>query len=101
MQSNQLLSPSLDRCIHTIECDILTSVSTVQNNLAARLKKPNLNNAEFAALESVLSLDVGYTSNKADKNYAPTVYSKELAREQCYLHLETKGLRRKENIAGS
>ena len=58
-------------------------------------KRPNLNRAESAALKSVLSLDVGY--NNADKNYGPTVYSRELAREQCRLHLEDqeKGTYRK------
>jgi hypothetical protein len=76
-RSNQFLSPSLDRCIRNIEYDILTTASTVRSNLAARLKRPNLNRAEYAVLKSVLSLDVGY--NNADKNYGPTVYSRELA----------------------
>jgi hypothetical protein len=52
----------------------------VRNNLPARLKRPNLNRAEYAALKSVLSLEVGY--NNADKNYGPTIYSRELAKEQ-------------------
>ncbi len=76
----------MERCICDIEYDILTSASAVQSKFAARLKRPNLNRAEFAALKSVLSLDVGY--NNADKNYGPTVYSRELASEQCSLHLE-------------
>ncbi len=58
----------------------------VRTCLAARLKWPYLNRAESAALKSAQSLDVGY--NNSDKNYGPTVYSKELAREQCHLHLE-------------
>ncbi len=65
-QNNQFLSPSLDRCTSNIEYDILTSASSVRINLAARLKRPNLNCAEVSALRSVLSLDVGY--NSADKN---------------------------------
>ena len=70
-RSNQLLSPFFDRCIRNIEYDhdILTSASTVQSDLAARLKRPNLNHAEFAVLKSVLSLDVGY--NNADLLFTP------------------------------
>jgi hypothetical protein len=94
-RGNQLLSPSLDRCISSIEYDIISTASTVRTCLAARLKRPNLNSAESAALKSVQSLDVGY--NISDKNYGPTVYSRELAREQCRLHLEDqeKGTYRK------
>jgi hypothetical protein len=58
----------------------------VRTCLAARLKRPKLNHAESAALKSVQRLDVGY--NNSDENYGPTVYSGELAREQCRLHLE-------------
>jgi hypothetical protein len=36
-------------------------------------------------MESVLDLDIRY--NNADKNYGPTAYSQELAKEQCSLHL--------------
>jgi hypothetical protein len=85
-RSNQFLSPLFDRCIRNIEYDFLASASTVRSNLAARFKRPNLSRAEFAALKSIRSLDVGY--NNADKNYGPTIYSRELAREQCRLHLE-------------
>ncbi len=37
-------------------------------------------------MESVLDLDIRY--NNADKNYGPTAYSQELAKEQCSLHLD-------------
>jgi hypothetical protein len=69
----------------------------VRNNLPARLKRLNLNRAEYAALKSVLSLEVGY--NNADKNYGPTIYSRELAKEQCRLHLDDQEKRTYSRIA--
>jgi hypothetical protein len=41
------------------------------------------------ALSTSQSLDVGYKNS--DKNYEPTVHSRELARKQCRLHLEDQG----------
>jgi hypothetical protein len=37
-------------------------------------------------MESDLDLKIRY--NNADKNYGPTAYSRELAKEKCSLHLD-------------
>ncbi len=51
-RGNQLLSPSLDRCISSIEYDSISTASAVRNCLSARWKRQNLNRAEFAALNA-------------------------------------------------
>lgn len=94
-QGNQFLSPFFDRCIRKLECDILATVERVHTICPKRWKWPNMSSAERSAIANVLDQDVGY--NKSDKNYGPTLYSRELFKEQCYLHLEDaqKGTYRK------
>lgn len=94
-QGNQFLSPFFDRCIKNFEYDTLEVAATVRKALPLRWKRPNLSAAERSATASVLNLDVGY--NSSDKNYGPVLYSKELSRVQCQLHLEdaSKGTYRK------
>ena len=85
-QGNQFLSPFFDRCICKLELDIAARAEEARKILPVRWKWPNVNSAEQSAIASVLDQDVGY--NKSDKNYGPTLYSRELFREQCRLHLE-------------
>ena len=46
----------------------------------------NITGAEQSVIKRMREFDVVY--NIADKNYGAVVYSKELSKEQCLLHLE-------------
>lgn len=94
-KGNQFLSPMFDRCIRNLEYDVLAVATEVRRSVRLRQNRHNLSAAERSAIASVLRLDVGF--NSSDKNYGPVLYSRELSREQCRLHLEdaSKGTYRK------
>ena len=75
--------PVFDRFIKHFEYD---TIEVVCKALLLRWKQQNLSAAERSATASVLNLDVDY--NSSDKKYGPVMYSKELSRVQCQLHLE-------------
>ena len=85
-RGNQFLSPFLDRCIRTMERDIVASTTSARKTLKARHRWPNITRAEQSVVTRMQDCDVGY--NTADKNYGGVVYSKKLFKEQCLLHLE-------------
>ena len=85
-KGNQLLSPAFDRCICNLERDVVVCATRAREALHTRHKWPNLTKSERSALKQLKGLDVGF--NNADKNYGPVVYSRELSREQCLLHLQ-------------
>jgi hypothetical protein len=66
--------------------DIVATAEETRKILPVRWKWPNVSSAERSAIASVLDQDVRY--NISDKNYGPTMYSRELFREQCHLNLE-------------
>ena len=78
-----------DRCIRNLEYDVLAVATEVRKSMRLRQNRHNLSVAERSAIASVLRLDVGF--NSSDKNYGPVLYSRELSREQCRLHLEDAG----------
>ena len=84
-KGNQLLSPAFDRCICNLEKDVVASTTRAREALPARHKWPNLTKLELSALKQLKNLGVGF--NNADKNFGLVVYSRELSREQCLLHL--------------
>jgi hypothetical protein len=62
--------------------------------LRPQRKPKSFSKAELEMIHKLQELDVGY--NIADKNYGSVVYSKQLFKEQCLLHLEDeKGTYRK------
>ena len=85
-RGNQFLSPFFDRCIRTMERDIVASTTNARKTLTARYRWPNITKAEQSVITRMQEIDVGY--NIADKNYGAVVYSKKLFKEQCLLHLE-------------
>ena len=85
-KGNQMLSPAFDRCIRKLETDILAVATSAKKSLCLKHQWPNLTKSEQLVIKRMRGLDVGY--NIADKNYGAVVYSKELFKEQCLLHLE-------------
>ena len=85
-QGNQFLSPCLDRRIRNLERDIVASATSARKAITAQHRWPNITRAEQSVIKRMQEFDVGY--NIADKNYGAVVYSKELFKEQCLLHLE-------------
>jgi hypothetical protein len=69
-----------------MERDIVAATTNAKKILNARYRWPNLTKDEQSAILRMRELDVGY--NLADKNYGAVVYSKDLFKEQCLLHLE-------------
>ena len=63
----------------------LAATSAMQS-LTALHRWQNINRAEQSAIKLMREFDVGY--NTADKKYGAVVFSKELSKEQCLLHLE-------------
>jgi hypothetical protein len=91
---NQLLSPYFDRSISNIERDIIAVAAAAKKSLSARHRWPNITKVEQSVIMQMRELDVGY--NTADKNLGAVVYSKDLFKEQCLMHLEdSKGTYRK------
>lgn len=85
-RGNQFLSPLFDRHMRTMERDIVAAATSARKFLTARHRWPNITGAEQSVIKRMREFDVGY--NIADKNYGAVVYSKELSKEQCLLHLE-------------
>ena len=85
-RGNQFLSPYFDRRIHTMEREIVATATNAIKTLTARHRWPNITRAEQSVITRMRMIDVGY--NIADKNYGAVVYSKNLFKEQCLLHLE-------------
>ena len=85
-RGNQFLSPFFDRRIHSMERDIVAAATNAKKTLTARHRWPNVSKAEQSVITRMREIDVGY--NTADKNYGAVVYSKNLFKEQCLLHLE-------------
>jgi len=85
-QGNQFISPVFDRCIKSLEKDILAATVNAKKTLRAKHRWPNITKAEQQVMTRMQDLDVGF--NTADKNYGAVVYSKDLFQEQCLLHLE-------------
>ena len=85
-RGNQLLSPLFDRCICNIERDIVAAATEARRLLPAKYRWSNITKAERTVLRRMNDCNVGY--HDADKRYGPVVYSKELFKEQCLLHLE-------------
>ena len=83
---NHQLSPLFDLRLRELERRIVAAATEAKQSLASRHRWPNLTRAERDALMQIQRRDVGY--NIADKNYGAVVYSKELFKEQCLLHLE-------------
>jgi hypothetical protein len=71
-----------------MERDIVASTTNAKKILTARhpYRWPNVSKAEQSVITRMQEMDVGY--NTADKNYGAVVYSKNLFKEQCLLHLE-------------
>ena len=65
---------------------LFRSVKTAQSMVKPQHRRPNISKGEREVLVKLRELDVGY--NIADKNYGAVVYSKDLFKEQCRLHLE-------------
>ena len=65
-----------------MERDIVATATSAKNFLTARHPWSNIT----GVIKRMRELDDGY--NIADKNYGAVVYSKELSKEQCLLHLE-------------
>jgi hypothetical protein len=71
-----------------MERDIVATTTNAKKILTARhpYRWPNVSKAEQSVITRMQEMDVGY--NTADKNYGAVVYSKNLFKEQCLLHLE-------------
>ena len=85
-KGNQFLSPLFERHMRTMERDIVAAATSAKKSLTARHRWPNITRAEQSVIKRMREFDVGY--NTADKNYGAVVFSKELSKEQCLLHLE-------------
>ena len=85
-KGNQFLSPLFDQHMRTMERDIVAAATSTKKSLTARHRWPNVTSAKQAVIKRMREFDVGY--NIDDKNYGAVVYSKELSKEQCLLHLE-------------
>lgn len=85
-QGNQFLSPLFDRCIRSIEKDVIQAATSAKRSLSNKHKWPNISKAEQTVIKKLQDMDIGF--NTADKNYGAVVYSKDLFEEQCLLHLE-------------
>ena len=83
---NQFMSPFFDRCLSSLEKDILHASKTAKKTLRVKHRWPNITKEEQEVILRMRNMDVGY--NLADKNYGAVVYSKEIFRKQCQLHLE-------------
>ena len=93
-RGNQPLSPFFEQHLRTMERDIVEATTKAKKLLSAKHRWPNISKAELEMIHKLQELDVGY--NIADKNYGSVVYSKQLFKEQCLLHLEDeKGTYRK------
>lgn len=85
-KGNQMLSPMFDRCLRNFERDVIRIATDAKRTLNVKHKRPNITKAEQCVIMRMRELDVGY--NIADKNYGTVVYSKDLFKEQCLMHLE-------------
>ncbi len=85
-RGNQMLSPAFERCTRDMEKDIIAAAACARKTLNAKYRWPNITKAEQNVIARMREIDVGY--NIADKNYGAVVYSKDLFKEQCLLHLE-------------
>ena len=81
-----MLSPAFERCTRDMEKDIVAAAACAGKTLNAKYRWPNITKAEQNVIARMREIDVGY--NIADKNYGAVVYSKDLFKEQCLLHLE-------------
>ena len=75
-----------DRCLQNFERDVIRIAIDAKRTLNVKHKRPNITKAEQCVIMRMRELDVGY--NIADKNYGTVVYSKDLFKEQCLMHLE-------------
>ena len=85
-RGNQPRAPTFKRCLLQLEDNITEKVKTAQSMVKPQHRRPNISKGEREVLVKLRELDVGY--NIADKNYGAVVYSKDLFKEQCRLHLE-------------
>jgi hypothetical protein len=85
-KGNQMMSPFFEQHLNNIERDIVATATRTRKLLPAKFRWPNITQAEQSVLLQMSESDIGY--NIADKNRGPVVYSKDLYREQCQLHLE-------------
>ena len=85
-KGNQMMSPFFEQHLNNIERDIVATATRTRKLLPAKFRWPNITQAERSVLLQMSESDIGY--NTADKNRGPVVYSKDLYREQCRLHLE-------------
>jgi hypothetical protein len=85
-KGNQMMSPFFEQHLNNIERDIVATATRTRKLLPAKFRWPNITQAERSVLLQMSESDIGY--NIADKNRGPVVYSKDLYREQCRLHLE-------------
>ena len=82
----KFISPAFDRHLRNLERDIVAAATSAKMTLTARHRWPNITKAEQSVIKRMGEIDVGY--NIADKNYGAVVYSKDLFKEQCLMHLE-------------
>jgi hypothetical protein len=85
-KENQIRSPFFEQCLSNIERDIVATTTRVCKLLQAKFRWPNITQAEMSVLARMSESEIGY--NNADKNRGPVIYSKDLYREQCRLHLQ-------------
>ena len=68
------------------ERDVIRTATDAKRTLNVKHKRPNITKAEQCVITRMREFHVGY--NIADKNYGAVVYSKDLFKEQCLMHLE-------------
>ena len=85
-EGNQMLSTMFDCFLRNVDRDVIGIATDVMRTLKVKHKRPNITKAEQCVIMRIGELDVGY--NISDKNYGAVIYSKDLFKEQCLIHLE-------------